>query len=623
MILVWAAVIGYGLLLWKTPVSDDTGFYGFVARAMAHGVVLHRDIPIATNSLGLYALAMLFRVFGSSVQLIRAVFLLGLGAVTAGVYLLVSRDRDRWTGLLAAIIAFAFMADPLLWFDFGGNWIMWALAWVVAGLLYRLLAAPGPRTEAIVGVALGLAALTRETFLVVAIGYCAYILLSDSYGPFRERIRPLFGSLAGLASALSVNAVLLTVYGVWSEYLRDMLQSGVAFRYGAGAVGLLSMDRISMNVAQLTTNNNDPAGLPSYFAVVALGAVSYLMPAETDTERLLKWWLVPALVVEAVLMNRTWPYHAVPLVMAFSVLTSITLVRLARLVRRILRPGHTTSSRAYTVIVTALVVLIVTVSFQHRGDVARGYEAGIDSAAAEPYWDARSIASSNEHSLRQLAVIRAIPHRSIAAVSQYPLLLLSPVAYPCRPFIEDLTAARNLNRPDLWKAQMAALRRGAPDLIALKSISAGPFSMHMDEADPDGLGPAIGGDRYKTVAAFGMALHAREILWDRIMIRKTLVDSYATVDRRDVQTAAPAVGAPAEHHDVNTTGLDVIVRMTAASGKMPEGAAISSGVSTVVWTAVETSTSDLYSFVRRDATFTVTAPTGTYRIDYLKPVPED
>lgn len=40
--------------LWNLPLSEDTGFYAYLSRAVMHGATLHNDIPVSTNSLAIF-----------------------------------------------------------------------------------------------------------------------------------------------------------------------------------------------------------------------------------------------------------------------------------------------------------------------------------------------------------------------------------------------------------------------------------------------------------------------------------------------------------------------------------------------------------------------------------------
>ncbi len=77
--------------------------------------------------------------------------------------------------------------------------------------------------------------------------------------------------------------------------------------------------------------------------------------------------------------------------------------------------------------------------------------------------------NSDEHTQRMLYIVNKIPHKTISSVSQFPLLFLSSQQYPANFFIEDLTAAANLNIHKLFRLQLDYLKNPGVDILASKT----------------------------------------------------------------------------------------------------------------------------------------------------------
>jgi hypothetical protein len=76
---------------------------------------------------------------------------------------------------------------------------------------------------------------------------------------------------------------------------------------------------------------------------------------------------------------------------------------------------------------------------------------------------------STEHTSRILYVASLLPNDTVSAYSEYPFLFLAKKFYGTNPFVEDLSASANLNRPDMWEAQLDFIKRTPPDLLISKT----------------------------------------------------------------------------------------------------------------------------------------------------------
>jgi len=57
------------------PMSEDAGFYAFMSKSVVNGSVLHKDIPLSSNSISIYFLAFLMNLFETSLEVFRMYYL--------------------------------------------------------------------------------------------------------------------------------------------------------------------------------------------------------------------------------------------------------------------------------------------------------------------------------------------------------------------------------------------------------------------------------------------------------------------------------------------------------------------------------------------------------------------
>jgi hypothetical protein len=452
-------VILYCVLFWHLPLSEDAGFYGYLSRAVANGMTLHRDICLSsTNSMGIYVTALVFKIAGASFDLYRLAHAMGLFFLVLTVYFVASKDARYGRGLLAASLAGVFCVLPHTVLDLGRNYIVWATGFVLAGVAVQ--SSDIKRKEIFSGVLLGMAALIRETFVLAGIGLfvCEIGRLLFHKGERREASSAallVFG--AAFVLTLSLNAVILTYYGTWDGYFRDMLQSGTAFRYESG---LLDPDRIADNLSQLRYGFNH-----YYYPVLLLAGFSYFFAAKDRFVSYLQYLLIPVFIVEAVVVNRTSEYSIIPIMVFASILTGYFLFELKD---RLTRSGR------LRVLTLKVATLTLAVLFLAVGIVDCGVSTLVQFR--DYYHVAREmhntkLADSSEHTSRILYAASLLPNDTVSTVSEYPFLFLADKFYGTNPFVEDLTASANLNRPDLWEAQLDYLKRTPTDLLISKTTN--------------------------------------------------------------------------------------------------------------------------------------------------------
>ncbi len=151
---------------WGVP-EIDAGAELTTADLIKHGAVLYRDVRYYYGPLGLYSLALAFKVFGTSFTTAYAFGLVQAAAICAAFYAL----ARQWLAPLSAGLASA----VLLAIGFSGTAFNFVLPHTNSGtigllcLLLTLLALTRERLV-LAGVAAGLVCLTRPEFAAVAAG---------------------------------------------------------------------------------------------------------------------------------------------------------------------------------------------------------------------------------------------------------------------------------------------------------------------------------------------------------------------------------------------------------------------------------------------------------------------
>ncbi len=171
---LFAAMAGLSWRRWGVP-ELDAGAELTTADLVKHGAVVYQDVRYYYGPLGLYSLALAFKVAGTSFATVYAFGLLQAAAIL-GVFYALSR---QWVSTVAAGLSTAI----LLAIGFSGTAFNFVLphtnsaTFGVLLLLLMLLAMTRERI-ALAGVAGGLIALTRPEFLAVAIGAMAAFVIA-------------------------------------------------------------------------------------------------------------------------------------------------------------------------------------------------------------------------------------------------------------------------------------------------------------------------------------------------------------------------------------------------------------------------------------------------------------
>jgi hypothetical protein len=322
----------------------------------------------------------------------------------------------------------------------------------------------------------------------------------------------------GFLLALSVNAIILTAYGTWGEYLNNMLHSGVSFRYSEG---FFSFNRISDNLNTLRYGFEKFYGL-----VIVLALTSYLFRDNDKLFYYCKFVLAPAFVFEALIINKTVSYSVQPLLIVSIILSFYSFRYLFNLTDMLKKLNVDTK------LIGILIVSLLSIY---------AYNKNIINIVSE-YRIYNNVAIENKHGdyinsnpSRILDIIGRIEHSSISTYSQYPTLFLSKTKYNTKwPFYEDLSAAGNMGTKNIWADQMNELSsKKPPDLLIDKTTNS--FLSQWTE-----LGE-IYSNNYIEIAHFDKVFNKAEIVAsyiDRVSISKPhfnssfklISDSYVSLD---------------------------------------------------------------------------------------------
>lgn len=249
----FALIVALSWRKWGIP-EGDAGAELTTADLIKHGAVAYHDVRYFYGPLGLYSLALSFKIFGTSFTTAYAFGLVQAAAIL-GVFYLLAR---QWIAPLAAGLSTA----VLLAIGFSGSSFNFVLphtnsaTFGILCLLLMLLALTRRRIL-LAGVALGLVGLTRPEFLAVAAGAAlAFCLASWRF--------------EGWAAARGA---------VWRLALPGVLVPAAVLGFLASQVGLSTLVTVNLwpvKFLRLAGFRMQqvwmPFDLPSFFGVLARGA---------------------------------------------------------------------------------------------------------------------------------------------------------------------------------------------------------------------------------------------------------------------------------------------------------------------------------------------------------------
>jgi len=568
-ILLFFYLIAWNFWLYM-PISEDAGFYGFIAKSVSGGAVLHKDIPIASNSLNIYILALIMKLFGSSLILFKIYHLFFSIALSIVVYFLLKRPFLPIFALVGSLCTGIILHLPHVMLDLGRNSIIVSLFLLFFGVYYYLYSS-NKLKYFYFGILVGLSALVRETFLTISLFIIA--------GLFIELYKKKCNALDvkyfffGFLLALSINALLLTVYGTWGGYLNDMLHSGVDFRYSEG---VFSYNRIFDNL------NVWRYGFERYYSsVIVLALISYLF---SDNDKLFfycKFVLVPAFAFEALIINKTASYSVQPLLVVSIILSIYTLKHLFSLFNRLKKLNINTK-------IAGIVIMYLAGTYV--------YDKNIINIVSE-HSSYNKVALKNKRGeyidanpSRILDIIERIDHGSISAYAQYPTLFLSKTKYKTRwPFYEDLSASGNMGTENIWTDQMNELKSiNPPDLLIDKTTNS--FLSKWTE-----LGK-IYSNNYIEIAYFDKPIDSAVVApyIDRVSISKPYFNSsFELVSNSDVSLNIDSGRVKYQ----NIYDEPVIIKIVPREAACVEGLSVESALSMIEYNDQVYKDKQVYSFI--------------------------
>lgn len=457
--------LAYIVIFFNMPLSEDASFYAFLSKEMSLGSVLHVDMPVATNSLVLYFIALLFKLFGSGVAVFTGVYAASYIFLTLTVFFLVNKFLGKFHAFIAGILTSIFAVIPQLVIDLERNPIYFCIALVLLGTFFYL--SDSKHKMLYYGLCLGLASLIRETFVIIPLFYIAleFLLFLEALIMHRRSTSKVIIQrnvlfFLGLAGAFFINVILLTVFHSWRAYLLDMLHSGVSFRFSHG---FFSLGRIRDNLSALSWGYQNLYGI-----FIWLLFSIYLIKTENLLVQQIKKFLLPAFLIEMLVMNSTREYDIIPVLVLSAITLTFVLQALLENIRN--RPV----GEIIFLVVTALVLLPNVPNYY--ANLKGGFSSFglIALHAHNPKYN------QDFHNVRLLNVVSAIPFKTLSTMSEWGVLFLSSDhEKESYPYYYDLFASQNLNRPQIWVDQIKGINEQKVDLV----ISRKPGFYARDDLD--------------------------------------------------------------------------------------------------------------------------------------------
>ncbi len=563
--------------LWYLPLSEDAGFYAYLSRAVMHGAILHNDIPVSTNSLAIYLMAEFFRIFGSSVNVYRFFHLIFYMGLVVVVFKLAKTFLNERFAFISALITGYLIIIPHVNLDLGRNYIMLATLFLFIGAIFHL--STYRNKFVYVGIFFALSSLIRETFLIFVLAHFINHFMTDMRGKKNIFKSSSFMFLYSVGGIYLLNLLLLISDGNLISYLKDMLQSGTHFRYGA--TGFFSFKRIFGNLSQLIH------GYSHFYApIIWLGLMSYLIPSKDRALSFIKFFLVPLLLVEALIINATISYSVIPILCLFSVMSFFTLSTVLGWTQK-----KISDLKFLNFLIALLVLIFLYKSTEFILNISNEYKAYFNlSKEIKSRKKSHTIDEVNENTFRMMTIINSIPHKTISTYSQYPLLFLSNYNYPNKyPFIEDLSGPGNMGKPQMWLDQLKSLDESSADLLVIKT--GGDFYL----GRLTDLGSIID-KRYIPIADFGFSLGGVTMAYKSriLMSKKYFVDNFKLLSANKILGACEDIP---NMQFLNQTNNNKILKINLNQSAKPSLYKLSSSVTEAIYDNNYTSELSIYALV--------------------------
>lgn len=222
------AIVATGLVV-RIPVlgagfnGTDDGWLLTMGRRIAHGEIPYRDFVYAYPPVSIYKEGALIALFGSSYTMLTSRWIFGLESVLCGVvaFWILKRIAPTIPALMLALPTLGF---SMLRFYFS-NWTFDAELLSLLSLLSLLLAPRGRSYIVLAGVFAGLAALSKQPYLALAVFSAALVMLAPTGGMLpssrRERVSLLASYELGFVVTLICSVGAIVAIGGGPRFIQD------------------------------------------------------------------------------------------------------------------------------------------------------------------------------------------------------------------------------------------------------------------------------------------------------------------------------------------------------------------------------------------------------------------
>lgn len=565
-LLLFLAVL-YFVNFYDLPMSEDAGLYAYLSRAVENGIRLHSDIPFTSSSIGIYSAAAVFKIFGPSLFVYRIFHFFGLLFVIFTIYTLIKKNLGEFYGFLASLLSGVFILLPHITLDLGRHYLFFAVGFVLLAFIINYSNIKNRNFW--MAICLGLAALTRETFVIVGIAYPMLIIIKNIFRRtgVKKTVLIILPYVIGYVLVLSIDAIILTLTQSWTSYIKDMFQSGASFRY---SYGFLSIQRLKENLHALQYGFYN-----FYYPIVFASFFAYLIPTKNKIINIIKYFLIPVFIFEVLFINKTGEYTVIPLLILFSMLSSFLIYKIKQ-----------------TKFTYALIVILFIISL---GPIKNIKNQFLGYRNLNSYLNNDYLKTSDLHTERLLYVVDKLQYKTISTYSQFPFLFLLKGFRYMPLSLEDLSAAANLGRPELWSAQMRYLTNKPVDLVVLKTTN-DYLSRYTD------LGKILDSN-YLIVADFDFSPYSSTAYRDRIYISKKNLNQYYLQGK--VRKIFFLQKKEFTYKGNNYTKKGEIIEIETNPQASVKNLSISSNKSTISYNDKYSSSNKIFSFVPPNTNFTI------------------
>lgn len=447
------------LILWTSllPVSEDFGYYTFIAKSISFGWVLHKDIPISTHSLMLYIVSLVYK-WGWGVYVVKVFYAILFYFFALMLYLTIRYcvGVGWFAAIISAFLGVFIYLNPYHNLDIGRNYIFISNALVMAALLImppsKYVNGKMPVIKTILFVVfLSLAFMIRETFLfIVAPIYLYYIFFFIK----NNRYRDILLIVLSLLVIIMIYIIYISYTGGLSGFISDVRGSGKAFRYGDK--GVFDVGRILVNVDQVKY------GYERFWGVIFFVS---LFPFFRSTSANMFLWKIYYLssIFTILVIDTTREYHIQYVFPAIIVLAVSSILSFYK-EDRIDDEKVITSFSSFAVIFVFV---------------------GISSNIINTF----NAYGASARMLRKITIVKGIVYAGMpydllpltnslvekwsnyGVYSNYPLLSLSFIRPDWSyPYLQDISAHANMGRPESFEAVMSQIQSEKVDIYVDKTV---------------------------------------------------------------------------------------------------------------------------------------------------------